>query len=282
VIPVPNSQHVSSGGLALVVHGLFFVALLFGLSWKTLPQIPVEADMWQSLPSLPPPPPPVVQEPEPAVTPPVAEKPAEADIALEKAKKIKLAEARREAREKAQAMKERLNQERLERDKAERARMEKEKAELARLEKERALRDQQEKDRLEKEKREAIKRQFEQVLNREMHDQMTAESPQVSAVQARINARTIKDFRDRIIGKIRGNVRLPPTIAGNPQAEFQVSLLPNGEVLRVTLTKSSGQKPYDQEVERAILKSSPLPLPADKSVAAVFRDGLALKFRPFD
>jgi colicin import membrane protein len=76
-------------------------------------------------------------------------------------------------------------------------------------------------------------------------------------------------------------VRLPHRLTGNPEAVFQVTLLPNGEVVRVTLVKSSGQPAYDSEVERAILKASPLPLPPEKDAAAVFRDGLTLKFRPF-
>ena len=279
MIPVPSSQHVSSGSLSLVVHGLFIAALVFGLSWKTLPQIPVEADLWQALPA---PPPPPLAEPRPITPPPVA-KPTEADIALEKAKKQKLAEEikrkqeeRIQAQEKAKAEQERLEQERVE----------KAKAEQERLEKQRQLKEQQEKERLEKERREAARRQLEQELASEMHDQMDAESPQLKAVQDRVRAaqqtRMVKDFRDRIMSKVKGNVHLPPTLAGNPQAEFQVTLLPNGEVLRVTLTKSSGQRLYDQEVERAILKSSPLPLPADKAAAAIFRDGLALKFRPSD
>jgi colicin import membrane protein len=77
-------------------------------------------------------------------------------------------------------------------------------------------------------------------------------------------------------------VRLPQKLVGNPEAVFQVTLLPNGEVLRVTLVKTSGQPVYDAEVERAILKASPLPLPGDKGAAAPFRDGLILKFRPLE
>jgi colicin import membrane protein len=46
--------------------------------------------------------------------------------------------------------------------------------------------------------------------------------------------------------------------------------------------KSSGQPAYDSEVERAILKASPLPLPGEKEAAAVFREGLTLKFRPLE
>jgi colicin import membrane protein len=41
--------------------------------------------------------------------------------------------------------------------------------------------------------------------------------------------------------------------------------LPTGEVLSIRMLKSSGNPAYDTAVERAILKSSPLPLPSDRS-----------------
>ena len=143
-----------------------------------------------------------------------------------------------------------------------------------------------EKERLEKEKRDQARRQVEQDMNRQMQDDLDAESAQLRAFQERAKAgrqaRVINDFKHRIQGKIQSYVRLPQKLLGNPEAVFQVTLLPNGEVSRVALVKSSGQPAYDSEVERAILKASPLPLPGEKEAAAVFREGLILKFRPLD
>ena len=70
---------------------------------------------------------------------------------------------------------------------------------------------------------------------------------------------------------------LPPEIKGNPEAIFDVVQLPTGEVLSAKLRKSSGHEAYDQAVERAILKSSPLPR-AERPDQ--FRRELQLKFRP--
>ena len=66
---------------------------------------------------------------------------------------------------------------------------------------------------------------------------------------------------DKIRTKIRSNVAVPSGIQGNPEAIFDVVQLPGGEVLNVKLVKSSGHKLYDEVVERAIWKSSPLPRP---------------------
>jgi colicin import membrane protein len=101
-------------------------------------------------------------------------------------------------------------------------------------------------------------------------------------VQAERRDRLVEEFKRRIQSKIQSYVRLPERISGNPEAVFQVSLFANGEIRNVSLVKSSGHAAYDVEVERAILKASPLPLPDEKEAAAVFRGGLVLKFRPFD
>ncbi len=72
---------------------------------------------------------------------------------------------------------------------------------------------------------------------------------------------------------------LPQELTGNPEAEFDVVVLPGGDVLSVKLMKSSGVAAYDNAVERAILKAQPLPVPSDPDSFARFRN-LHLKFRP--
>jgi colicin import membrane protein len=84
-------------------------------------------------------------------------------------------------------------------------------------------------------------------------------------------------YVDKIRSKIKANIVLPPEIKGNPEAIFDVVQLPTGEVLTARLRKSSGHEAYDQAVERAILKSSPLPRPERPDQ---FRRELQLKFRP--
>ena len=75
-------------------------------------------------------------------------------------------------------------------------------------------------------------------------------------------ARGRKDeFIAKIKAKIEQNTFAPEGLTGNPRAEFKIVLLPTGEVLSVTLVKSSGNPAYDDAVERSIYKSAPLPLP---------------------
>jgi colicin import membrane protein len=99
--------------------------------------------------------------------------------------------------------------------------------------------------------------------------------------RAQVDARDkgLAAWQDKIRGKIRGNIILPQGIAGNPEAIYDVTLLPTGEILTVVKRKSSGHAGYDEAVERAILKSSPLPKPDQPGL---FRRELKLNFRPLD
>lgn len=101
----------------------------------------------------------------------------------------------------------------------------------------------------------------------------------IARQQAAARDKALLTWTDKIRGKIRGNIILPQDIPGNPEAIFLVTLLPSGEVLDIKKRKSSGHAGYDDAVERAIMKSSPLPLPDDRSL---FQRQLELKFRPQD
>lgn len=110
-------------------------------------------------------------------------------------------------------------------------------------------------------------RALEQRERKEVLDQFAA--PPAASIDA--------GYADKIRSKIKANIVLPPDIKGNPEAIFDVIQLPTGEVLSARLRQSSGHSAYDHAVERAILKSSPLPRP-DRP--AQFRRELQLKFRP--
>lgn len=113
-------------------------------------------------------------------------------------------------------------------------------------------------------------------LAREVESEMKAlRAREASAARDKATA----DYVARVRAKIRGNIVLPPAIAGNPEAVFEVVQLPSGEVLSVKLKRSSGVSVLDQAIERAILKSSPLPKPDQPGL---FERVLELKFRPLD
>jgi colicin import membrane protein len=107
----------------------------------------------------------------------------------------------------------------------------------------------------------------------------TAQAEQKAAQLASARNKVVADYLSKIRGKIRGNIILPPDVKGNPEAVFDVTQLPNGEILAVKLKRSSANPTLDAAIERAIFKSNPLPKPDQSDV---FSRSLELHFRPLD
>jgi colicin import membrane protein len=131
------------------------------------------------------------------------------------------------------------------------------------------------KERLARESRELEQRKRVDAMNRDLANAREQARSQVAAGQA--SAR--EAWAAKIRAKVRGNIVLPPDVRGNLEAAFEISLLPGGDVLTVRLAKSSGFAALDNAIERAILKSSPLPKPEQPEV---FERNLHFVVRPLE
>jgi len=254
-----------AGALALLVHALFLGLMIFGVSWHNNEPAAVEVELWSALPSPASKPVPPRPEPEPKIEPKPEPKPKVAKPEVAKPEpqpevkpdnraeiELKAKEARRKEKEEEQKkFKE-----------AELKQKEKLKQELEKREQDKKL----QQDKAEK--------------LREQQAQADAEKALKAQTAARNTAaqKVVGDFKSRIQAKIKSKIILPPDLAGNPAAEFDVTLMPTGEVLNLKLTRSSGSGAYDSAVERAIYKAQPLPLPPDPTLFSEFRE-LHLKFR---
>lgn len=72
---------------------------------------------------------------------------------------------------------------------------------------------------------------------------------------------------------------LPENVDSSLSSQFRIRLAPDGMVLEVTLTRSSGDPLLDRSAQTAIYKASPLPVPADAETFNLFRD-ISLTVRP--
>jgi len=282
-----GGQYFWAGAMAVLVHGLFLLGLVFSVTWRSLPELPVYADLWAELPPLPEPvaPPPAlpvepVAPPKPLPAPPAAEPKAEIELKARKEEERRRLEA--EKREQAQREQVRIEAER--RREQEAARQQRERQEAERQRQEEQARRQEEARRVAQER---ARRELDVELARQLQEDLADEARLLqrgarSQAEAVARLKMIEDYRGRIRSKIQGYLRLPPNLVGNPEVVYQVRLLPDGEVLRLTLLRSSGQPAYDRQVELAILRASPLPLPPDRDLASAFREELILKFRPYE
>ena len=273
--------------LALFVNLLFVAVLVFSVSWQNRKPEAVTAELYAPPVKAPTPvpqprPEPPVQkaepppEPKPIPKPPPAVEP-DPDIAL-KAKR----EAERRQQEQERVQRELAQKEQARREAEAKQADEKLKAEARQRQQIDAMRAQAER---ETRVRAQTERESQLRAQAERESQMRAQADQEArtrASQAAAGAARNKaqlDWIDRIRGRIRGFIILPPDIPGNPEAIFDVVQLPTGEIIDVKLRKSSGVPAYDDAVQRAILKASPLPraVPAE-----LFQRNLELRFRPLD
>jgi len=238
--------------LAVLVHLIFAAVLVFGVNWQTREASPVMAELWSSV-SAPAPKPEPKSEPEPAPQPEPKPQPKPVPKPEPKLEQPKPVKADIELKDKEKEKEKRRKEE------------EKKKAEAEKKLKEQALKEQH-----------AMLEAEQVALSKQ---QVAAEAARQRVAAQAAAQRLMNDAIGRISSHIRRFVIMPPDVAGNPQAEFEVSLIPTGEVLNVKLSRSSGNPAYDNAVERAIRKASPLPLPTDPSLVGRFRE-LKLKFRP--
>ncbi len=278
--------------------------------WEELPEPITKVSPPPKIVETPPKPVPEVRKEPPPPPPPKVEappKPSPAEIELrEKIRKQKEEEEARRLEEKKalEAEKRRLEEERraeeeakrLEQEKLKRAeearRLEEQKQleEKRRAEEERRAEDEAKRLEQEKLKQEAERRERAAAAERE-RQQQEAQRRQREADESKRRAeaaaraaqqKLIDDWKARIQAKIKGRVVVPANIQGNPEARFDVVLLPGGEVLSATLRKSSGVAAYDAAVERAIMAAQPLPVPSETDLFQENFRELALVFRPKD
>ena len=280
----PGSS-LAAGALALGVHAVFVLLLVFGVSWQTQHPAPVMVDLWEALPEAAPP---EVQPPEPQPEPEVAPPPPEPVKVPEPAPKAVVREAPAPKAPDIALEKKKADAERLKQLKAMQAAEEKALEEAARAEAE-AMKKARDKQLAEQKKRDVLRQMEEEELKQRMADEAAAnEARQAKLAEARAAAskrqaeaaRVVGQFRDMISAKVHGNTRLPDNLKGNPEVRCVVKLLPTGEVQSVRVTKSSGNTAYDEAVVRAIEKSSPLPLPDDREARAAFVPELSFVHRP--
>ena len=252
----------ASLALAAAVHLLLLLILFIGVRWQNRPPEVMAVELWSAPPvaEAPAPPPPApAAVPEPPKPEPVIEKP---DIAIQEPPKPK-------PKPEAPKPKPEPPKPKVEPPKAKPAPAKP----AAKPEPPRPSAREQE---LQKKLREEAARE-EAALAASRERELIREQLAREASAARQGA--IAGWVDKVRAKIRGNILLPPDLKGNPEAIFDVVQLPTGEVLSAKLRKSSGYRGYDEAVERAILKSSPLPRPDRPDL---FVRNLELKFRPLD
>lgn len=266
--------------LALGMHALLVGALWISVQWRTEPSGAVVVELWASAPPAepaivaPPPPPPV-----PAKAEPEPERP-DADIAIrqEKTKKappkteplpdVKKVEAERR---RAEAEKQRLA--------ADARRLEEKKQAEAERKKQAEAAAQAVERKREDERRDAVRKAEEARMLAQAGTGSAGGSPG-TAPSAAGGGRGDASYEAQLIALIRPRIvfAVPENTPSSVYADFQVDLMPTGEILAVRRLKASGLPGYDEAVERAIRRTDPFPRKRDGTIERT----VIIRFRPVD
>jgi colicin import membrane protein len=85
-------------------------------------------------------------------------------------------------------------------------------------------------------------------------------------------------YAGRLVGRIKPNITYPGDVVGNPRAEVEVKVGPDGTIQSRRIVQTSGNKAWDDAVLRAIDKTEVFPKDSDGRVPPV----IVLGFRPLD
>jgi colicin import membrane protein len=295
--PKPGGQG-RSFVLALLAHALLVAALTWGIGWKTQADRSesVTAELWSALPreaapalQAPEPPVPEPVKPEPVKPEPVKPEPKpqpspkptppdtrkqEADIALKKEK----AEREEQLREEKAKLEKRLKEELEKKKQAEKTKAEEKAKQLAEDKKRAEAKAQKEAQKQAEEKaaeekraeadRQANIRRMQGLAGATGDDNAKGTTQKASGPSA--------SYAGRIKARIKPNITFNDDIDGNPRAEVEVRVAPDGTILSRKLIQASGNKAWDDAVLKAIDKTETLPRDTDGKVQPV----MVISFKP--
>jgi colicin import membrane protein len=283
--PPPQRGTVRAVLLALIAHALLIAALTWGVRWKRdAENDAVEAELWSTTvqqaapravtpppapaprPAPPPPPPPPPQAVQPPPAPPAPKQP---DINLEREKKL------REQKEQRERELEQQKQEKKKQEAAERAK-EKKELEAKKREQEEAERKKEQQKQAElKKKEEAAKQAAAAQATKDRQEAirrmqaMAGTGAENSTGTAQRSSGPSGSYGAKVAAAVRPNVVFPDAdlVSGNPAAEFDVRLAPDGTIIGTpALVKSSGLGGWDEAALRALQKTEKLPRDVDGTV----------------
>jgi colicin import membrane protein len=302
-------------GVAGAAHLALFMALGLATAWKTQPQtLQAEAELWSAVPQAaaprlqePPPPPPPAPEPQreppkptkpprPAPEPETDNSLRDAQIALEKKKledqkKKEAAERQRKALEKKKkeaeekAAKEKAAKDKAAKDKAAQEKAAQEKKELdkkkaaekAKADEKKRQQEQAQKAKQDKEDEARADAMRQENLQRMQGMAGASGGPNATGTALKSSGPSAS-YAGRLVGRIKPNITYPGEVIGNPRAEVEVRVAPDGTIISRRIVQSSGNKAWDDAVLRAIDKTEILPKDTDGRVPPL----IVLGFRPLD
>ncbi len=133
-----------------------------------------------------------------------------------------------------------------------------------------------------KTKQKLLKKKFNQELvsqSEKALQQLIKEQNQLSGQRSQHRQGLINKYKAQILQAIGQQWVVPRNVNKHLTCELFIRLAPGGQVLDVSIKKSSGDPLLDRSAQRAVLKASPLPVPDDIYSFRIFEQ-FVLKVKP--
>lgn len=295
LLPQPAGGHAPGAVLAALVHLGLITALTVGVDWRAQEREVVSAELWAAVPQTaapppapevapaPPPAPPVPPAPPPPPPAPAARAepppPPEADIALQQERRRTLEADRKKAEQAAAELADKKARDKaVQQAEADRKKAAEQAAKDKQAKQAEDERKKREDERLAREKAddERLARQRDENLRRMMGQAGGAAGQTATTGTAARTAAPSAAYAGKVKAAVRPNIVFTGTASGSAPAEVEVSAAPGGSIIARRLTRSSGDKDWDEAVLRAIDKTQAMPRDTDGRVPAT----LIISFRP--
>jgi colicin import membrane protein len=138
-------------------------------------------------------------------------------------------------------------------------------------------------DKQKKQTQKQLKSKFEKTLHdqaeKSLRQQLLNEEIKLQGTEVRLSQGEINKYKALIVQAISQQWVIPTQANRQLSSELMIRLAPGGMVIDVQITKSSGDPSLDSSARAAVLKASPLPVPADAAAFEPFRH-FVLKVKP--
>lgn len=121
---------------------------------------------------------------------------------------------------------------------------------------------------------------LQEVLGTGFEDALAAEAGE--AVDASDRPEAIGSYEADLMARIVAQWSRPPSARNGMSCDLRLALVPTGELVSVTLVRSSGNAAFDRSAELAVRRAAPFQVPEDPAVFDAYFRSVTVTFSPND
>ncbi|MEE3110253.1 MAG: cell envelope integrity protein TolA, partial [Pseudomonadota bacterium] len=119
---------------------------------------------------------------------------------------------------------------------------------------------------------------LQEVLGTDFEDALAAEA----ASDAGDRSEAVGSYEADLMARIVAQWSRPPSARNGMSCDLRLALVPTGELVSVTLVRSSGNAAFDRSAELAVRRAAPFQVPEDPAVFDAYFRSVTVTFSPND